>query len=124
MDSNDDTRRRTKNQRETNLAKHAVHDKNMLSQHITAKLKTTMIGALAKFEGEFSYLWTPEIEGDSLTDEQLDYKERWQFVRTEILNLGNAQLRAALQEIDQYTIKYNKHEYTFVITEPHTKTKD
>lgn len=99
--------------REANEHKHEAHSQSILKKHITTKFRTTMIGSLAHFEEIFGMLWGHGKRNEDLTEEELEWKEKWMLARTEILNNGNDQLRASLNEIDQYTVKFNKNEYTF-----------
>lgn len=91
------------------------HSKETLKRHINTKFLTTTIGALAKFETIFGHLWGHGLPDNRLTPDQAKNKQLWEIVRTEILNLGNNQLRAAMSELEQYTIRYNKMKYEFVI---------
>jgi hypothetical protein len=77
-----------------------------------------MIGALASFEEAFGQLWGKGLDDVELTSDQRQYKDIWELIRTEVLNKGNNQLRAAMSEIDQYTVAFNKMEYKFVVTKP------
>ena len=74
------------------------------------RLKTTMIGALAKFEQNFGYLW--EEDGP---DQQM-YEDMWEDTRNSILNQGNHQIRSAIKELGDYLFKRNfnqKYHYKF-----------
>jgi len=64
-----------------------MNDKDKLLQNIEKRLKTTMIGSLAKFEENFAYLW----ENDTINREE--YEDLWEETRNEILNNGNNQIR-------------------------------
>ena len=77
------------------------------------KVKTTMIGALASFEKEFGSLWGHDAE--KLSDEEQYWLDRWDDVRTEILNNGNNQIRAAMEEIAQYTLTWNRYQTDFIV---------
>lgn len=78
---------------------------NKILQEIETKFKTTMIGALARFEESFGHLW--EEEGP----DQDEYADLWEYTRNSILNNGNKQMRAALNDLSSallgsYTTKY------------------
>jgi hypothetical protein len=64
------------------------------------RLKTTMIGSIAKFEEFFGHLW----EDDNPNIEY--YDNLWEQTRTAILNHGNNQIRLALNELSDYL--YNR----------------
>jgi hypothetical protein len=76
---------------------------------LTKRFQTTMIGALFEFEKAFGYLWGQDKEDDELTDKELDFLDRWDNVRNQILNNGNNQLRKAIADLskNQGNIKYN-----------------
>ena len=99
--------------KKANNDKYQNHSRDNLKRHITKKMQTTMIGALSVLEDIFGELWG---QGKSeLTEDQAKMNELWQIARTEILNNGNEQLRAAMTEIDQYTVKFNKMKYEFLV---------
>lgn len=110
--------------RQANDQKYEAHSKSMLKKHIETKFKTTMIGSLSKFEELFGHLWGHGLADNELTEEQLRFKEAWQLARTEILNNGNNQLRAAHNEIEQYSIRFNKNEYNFLVKDKKGLTRD
>ena len=60
---------------------------------IETRLKTTMIGSLAKFEEYFGHLWEENNKN------QLEYEGLWEQTRNAILNNGNNQIRLALDEL-------------------------
>jgi len=76
---------------------------------LTKRFQTTMIGALFEFEKAFGYLWGQDKEDHELTDNELDFLDRWDNVRNQILNNGNNQLRKAISDLtkNQGDIKYN-----------------
>lgn len=83
--------------------------KNILKK----RFQTTMIGALFEFEKYFGYLWGQEKEDHELTDKELEFLDRWDFTRNQILNNGNNQLRKAIADLDKYSgnVKYNYRFY-------------
>lgn len=83
-----------------------------LIDNIYKKFQTTMIGSLARFENSFGHLWEEESErGDKFAD-------MWEYVRNSILNNGNKQARAAIDDLitflnkDKVNFK-NKINYKF-----------
>ena len=89
--------------------------KRQLIRHVTTKIKTTMIGALDSFEKGFGYLWGHTKHIDELNPEELEMRDLWDEIRTEILDRGNGQIRGAQDEISQYTLKWNKYNTEFII---------
>jgi hypothetical protein len=65
-------------------------------KNMETRLKTTMIGSLAKFEENFGYLW----ENDNKNS--LEYDRLWESTRNAILNNGNNQIRYALDELTDF----------------------
>jgi hypothetical protein len=74
-----------------------------------------MIGALASFEAEFGHLWGYGKDGSELTEEEITYREMWERARTEVLNKGNNQLRAAQDELGQYSLKFESYKEEFIV---------
>jgi hypothetical protein len=76
---------------------------------LTKRFQTTMIGALFEFEKAFGYLWGQDKNEEDLTDNELDFLDRWDNVRNQILNNGNNQLRKAIVDLSKNNgnIKYN-----------------
>ena len=91
--------------------------KSRLENVIITKFNTTFIGALDSFEKRFGYLWNHGKPFSELTDNQKDFRDLWNEVRNDVLNRGNSQLRNALAEIDEYSVVWNKKQYTFKIEE-------
>ncbi len=101
--------------KKANEEKFLNHSKQQLERHVEKKFKTTMIGALVAFEKHFGDLWGQDKYEEDLTEEEKLMYAKWEVARTEILNNGNNQKRAILDEVSQYTIKFNKFETKFII---------
>jgi hypothetical protein len=84
-----------------------MHYNNQLLAEIETKFKTTMIGALARFEESFGHLW--EEEGP----DQQEYIDLWEYTRNSILNNGNRQMRSALDELSKILFNQYKTKYTY-----------
>jgi len=74
---------------------------------IERKFKTTMIGSLARFEESFGHLW--EEEGP----DQQEYLDLWEYTRNSVLNNGNKQMRAAINEISNAFLNPHKSTITY-----------
>lgn len=85
---------------------------DILKLILTKRFQTTMIGALFEFEKNFGYLWGHNKNEDELTDMELDFLDRWDMVRNQILNNGNNQLRKAISDLSK-NIGNHKYHYTF-----------
>lgn len=96
-----------------NEVRYKENSKKRLMQILEKKFKTTMIGALARFEKGFGHLWGHGQ--DDLTEEQLEYRKVWDEIRTEILTNGNNQLRGAQDELAQYTMSWDKYKTEFIV---------
>jgi len=99
--------------RAKNDEKYKSSSKLRLMNNIDKRFKTTMIGALSLFEDIFGELWGEK--NDNPNEEEKYWRERWEKARTSILNNGNAQLRAALEELDTYTMQWNKYKTNFIV---------
>lgn len=95
-----------------NLEKQNKNSHAKLKQDVKKKMNTTMIAALAAVEENLGYLWGFDKEGE-LTEQELEFKEIWEFTRQQILDKGNSQIRAISDEIDNYTITWNQYQYKF-----------
>lgn len=80
---------------------------------IETKFKTTMIGALARFEESFGHLW----EEDS--PDQQDYLDLWEYTRNSILNNGNKQMRSAINELNKTLTQSHKSSITYKFNNKH-----
>jgi len=85
--------------RRENDEKYRYQSKKRLTTNINKKFTTTMIGALAAFEKYFGNVWERDPR----------WREVWEKARTEVLDVGNKNLRAAEQEISEYTISWDRH---------------
>ncbi len=74
------------------------------------KFKTSFIGDLARVETYFGRLWGKDKPEEQLTENEKKWKCIWDELRTEILNNGNNQWRAAQTELQQYDVKWNKYQ--------------
>jgi hypothetical protein len=70
-----------------------TNQEKQLVENLHKKFQTTMIGSLARFEKVFGYLW----END--TAEADKFLDMWEYARNSILNNGNKQARAAIEDL-------------------------
>ena len=82
---------------------------------ISKRFQTTIIGALARFENNFGYLWGHNSD-KPLTERQKEFLDLWEFTRTSILNHGNNQMREAIDEIIEYLEQAEKNALKYKIT--------
>jgi len=87
--------------------------KKRLLNNLEKKFRTTIIGSLAVFEEEFGWLWGHGKDYHELNDEEIELREIWNKTRTKLLDSGNSNLRAAQNELSQYTFKWNRYVTNF-----------
>lgn len=90
------------------------HHKNNLKDKASKSVQTVMIGCLADMEKEFGYLWGHGKE--TRTKEEQAMFEKWQALRTSILDRGNTSLNILLKNIDKCEINNydNRYHWSFV----------
>lgn len=101
--------------RQRNEVRYKEHSKKRLLNNIQRKFNTTMIGALSEFERVFGDVWRHGVSLDQLTEDEIEFRKMWEEVRTNILNNGNNQARAASDEIAQYTMTWDKFRTEFIV---------
>lgn len=77
------------------------------------KFNTTIIGSLAAFEESFGDLWGHGLNINDLDEDQRYWREVWMQTRSKVLDNGNSNLRAAENEISQYTLSWNRYVTNF-----------
>lgn len=78
------------------------------------KFRTCFIASLAEFENVFGLeVWGHKLPDSELTPQQRANKERWEQVRKNILDKGNAQLRALGMEIDLHRVDFEGYRMKF-----------
>ena len=88
--------------------------KDRLKRIATKKFRTCFISALSEFENVFGLeVWGHGLSVDQLTPEQKANRIRWDQVRKNILDKGNAQSRALGMEIDLHNIKFEGYHVEF-----------
>ena len=85
------------------------NSKRRLLNNLKKKFDTTIIGSLAAFEDRFGELWGHGLPMAELDEDQLYWRAAWADARSKILDNGNANLRAAQNEIAQYTLSWNRY---------------
>lgn len=104
-------------QKEAKDAKYREKSKKRLSNILTTKIKTSFIGAISSCEKGFGFIWGHGKDEDELTEQELAMREVWEEVRTEILDNGNTQLRAATNEVENYSINWDRYSINLNINE-------
>lgn len=94
-----------------------LYSKKKLMNTITKKLKTTMIGAVAACEEHLGFLWGHGKPVEELTEAEIKFRDEiWEELRTAILNKGNSQLRAAMEEIAHYSLRFERYRTDFIVS--------
>lgn len=101
--------------------KYKDNSKKRLLDIVAKKFKTTMIGSLAKFEENFGFLWGHGK--NELTEQEAEFRKIWDNTRTEVLNNGNNQLRAAQDEIANHSMAWDGYKTEFIV-KPKTGTEN
>ena len=85
------------------------NSKRRLLNNLKKKFDTTIIGSLAAFEEKFGELWGHGLPTEELDEDQIYWREVWADARSKVLDNGNSNLRAAQNEIAQYTLSWNRY---------------
>ena len=101
--------------RKKNDEQYKTSSKKRLMTNIERKFNTSMIGSLATFEKYFGHLWGQGVDPNQLTAQELEWLEKWEMARTELLNNSNNQKRTCLDEIAQYTLTWNRYQTQFLV---------
>tara|TARA_B100000959_G_C14975039_1_gene621227 strand:+ start:2286 stop:2663 length:378 start_codon:yes stop_codon:yes gene_type:complete len=96
-------------QRELKESKYKERSKKRLSSIVSTKMKTSFIGAISACESHIGFLWGHGKPDNELSEEEVSMKEIWENVRAQILDNGNSQLRATMNEMNQYTISWTRY---------------
>ena len=95
--------------------------KGKFADIVSKKFQTTFIGALSAFEKEFGHLWGNDKKPADRTPQEQEYYRRWQQVRTVVLNNGNNNARAVLNELRQYSMTWQGYSMDFHVGENNDK---
>jgi vacuolar-type H+-ATPase subunit H len=88
--------------------------RDRLKRIANKKFRTCFISALAEFENTFGFeLWGHNLPEDKLTPEQKANRIRWEQIRKNILDKGNAQARALGMEIDLHRVEFEGYHMDF-----------
>jgi len=89
--------------------------KNLLRSMITTRMRTAFIYPLAQLEELFGELWGHDIDDKTQLDEDhLEWLSVYKQYRKAVLDNGNVQLRAILDELDNYKIEFKNDKVIFV----------
>ena len=89
------------------------NSKRRLLKILKKKFDTTIIGSLAAFEAKVGDLWGHGLAMNDLDEDQRYWRDVWMETRSKVLDNGNSNLRAAQNEIAQYTLSWNRYVTNF-----------
>ncbi len=77
-----------------------MHNKD-IKELAKKRLQTAFIFAIAEVEDLFGHLWGDDIEDyNQLTTQQREWEKVFIFFRKRVLDNGNAQIRALLEDLE------------------------
>jgi len=87
-----------------------------LKNIINKRFKTVFVGAVAKIEDSYGFLWgeDDEIEEEDMSKEQLKMYYLFLDLREKIFDQGNSELNRFLEEMKSYNITKIYNEYRFI----------
>lgn len=106
-------RHESQKRRSESKQKYKDSSKRRLTNIIKKKFNTTIIGSLAAFEEGFGDLWGHGLPMNDLDEDQRYWREVWMETRARVLDNGNSNLRAAENEVSQYTLSWNRYVTNF-----------
>jgi hypothetical protein len=104
-------------QKELKDNKYKDKSKKRLSNILSTKIKTSFIGSISACENNLGFLWGHGKDESELTENELAMKEIWENIRAKILDNGNSQLRAAINELNHYSISWDRYQLDISIQE-------
>ena len=99
-------------QKEAKSKEYEERSKKRLSNIVSTKMNTSFIGAISSCENHFGFLWGHGKSEEELTQDEIEMREVWDEIRAEILDNGNTQLRAAVNEIGNYSVSWDRYTLT------------
>ncbi len=86
---------------------YSEESKKRLETILAKKIQTTMIGALSAIEDTFGFLWGKDKR--ELSEVESKMAELYKTLRKRILDNGNNQIQAVRNELEQYSINWNRY---------------
>ena len=83
------------------------YSRRQVVKQLETRFKTIMIGCLSRFEAEFGNLWNNELEPSN--SKEAYFREKWEELRSDILDHGNNQIRQGLEELSEYINSVDKY---------------
>lgn len=89
-----------------------------LKKIMDKKFLTTTIYPLSQFEEMFGSLWGHGKPEKALTEEEIEFRDKWEVCRNRILNNGNQQRRNAMAELDMNEVTWLRYTTVFKPIKP------
>ena len=106
-------RKHKENNDNNSKKRHLDLSKNNLNINMKKKMKTIMIGAIAKFEKFFGNQWGFGKDDSECGQKEDEIFDIWEKCRQEILDLGNKQIRDTEAEIERYNVNLKGYNIKF-----------
>jgi len=92
-----------------------MYDPERLRFYVERRIQTTMIGALARIEESLGFLWGQQKDkSEPLTEKEEQFADIWEYLRNDILNYGNKQIRLIKDDFHKYGgVFKNSYNYKF-----------
>lgn len=94
--------------RELQKKKDEESSQAILGGLIDKRMTTSIIGSLDAVEKQLGFLWGHNKSSNTCTPEELEMREKWTTLRKTILDNGNNQKRLVLDEVKQFTVRWNR----------------
>ena len=95
--------------------------KDRLTTSTQKKIRTTMIGSLCSIEDHLGFLWGHN-SNEPLTEQQEEFRNIYEELRTEILDKGNIQIKEVVVDLSTYDVTWNRYRYQIPVTPLKTHT--
>lgn len=98
-----------------------MYDPERLRFYMEKRIQTTMIGAIARIEQSLGFLWGHNKD-EPLTEKEEQFADIWDYLRNDILNYGNKQIRQLKEDFHKYGgIFKTSYNYRFPIKKDDNK---
>lgn len=100
-----------------------MYDPERLRFYMEKRIQTTMIGALARIEQSLGFLWGHNKDkSEPLTAKEEEFADLWDYLRNDILNYGNKQIRQLKDDFHKYGgVFKTSYNYTFPVKKDNNK---
>lgn len=103
--------------RELKKKQQAEMSHTALANQISKRFTTAIIGSLDVIEKNLGEKWGKDKPISSCSPEELALRESWAVIRKSILDHGNNQKRLLLDELNSYSVKWERSTKTIPISE-------